>query len=222
MGAYRATYFLSKRYHSDMNIDKSSEQLWHRLENEPRRAFEAFQTFLSLPNGARTIVEAYRSHVDNPQATKASDTWAKWTRTFAWSERAAAYDAHLDRIRERSIEKATEEEAKRQTREAERTRYRYNVLMTAAYHRTMECLEDDDWVSSNLRASDVLNITRLYMGAVKAFEVDRESTVEDDWEEDDAEFDEIVKEVDAQTDLERPDGEEEDGEDSENTERDLE
>lgn len=85
----------------------------------------------------------------------------------------------------------------------------------------MEALEDEDWVSSNLRASDVLNITRLYMDAVKAFEVDRESKVEDDWEEDDAEFDEIVKDVDAQSDLERPDDEEENGEDSDNTESDL-
>ena len=66
----------------------------------------------------------------------------------------------------------------------------------------------------------MLNITRLHLDALKALEVDRELRDIDDWDE--AAFEEIVKEVDAQTDLESPDDEEEDGEDSENTESDLE
>jgi len=60
------------------------------------------------------------------------------------------------------------------------------------------------------------------MDAVKAFEADREPKDEDDWtEEDEAAIEEIIKEVDALPDLERPVDEEEDGEDSENTESDL-
>jgi hypothetical protein len=56
----------------------------------------------------------------------------------------------------------------------------------------------------------VLNITRLHLDAVKALEVDREPKDEGDWtEEDDAEIDQIIKEVDALTDLERPEVEEE-------------
>jgi hypothetical protein len=186
-----------------MDIDK--RELWDRLENEPEGAYRAFEAYRHLPSAERTLIEAYRQHVGNPDAAKPSDTWSRWSSAFAWRERAAAYDAHLDGIRERSIEKAIEAEAERQAREAERTRYRYNELMTMAYVQAMECLEDDDWVSRNLRSSDVLNITRLYMDAVKAFKVDRESKVEDDWEEDDAEFDEIVKEVDARPYLEHPD-----------------
>jgi hypothetical protein len=116
-----------------------------------------------------------------------------------------------------------EEEAERQAREIEKTRGRMNELMTVAYHRAMECLEDDDWVSRYVRFSDVLNTTRLHLDALKTLDVDRESTVEDDWtEEDEAAIDEIVKEIDAQMDLEHPDEEEEDEEDSENTESDLE
>ena len=75
-------------------------------------------------------------------------------------------------------------------------------------------------MSRNLRSSDVLNITRLHLDALKALEVDRDPRDIDDWDE--AALEEIVKEVDAQTDLESPDDEEEDGEDSENTESDLE
>jgi hypothetical protein len=92
--------------------------------------------------------------------------------------------------------------------------------MTLGYVQAAEWLENTQ--RSDLRAQDVLQIIRLYMDAVKAFEVDRESKAEDDWtEEDEAAIEEIVKEIEAQTDLERPDEDEEDEEDSDNTERDL-
>jgi len=120
----------------DMDIQK--KELWERLESEPERAYRAFEVFLNLPSGDRTLIAAYRQLVGNPDAVKPSDTWSGWSSRFAWRERAAAYDAHLDRIRERSIEKAIEEEAERQAREAEKTRYRYNELMTGAYVQAVE------------------------------------------------------------------------------------
>jgi len=203
-------------------MDIQKRELWDRLENEPERAYRAFESFLALSGNERTLLAAYRQHVGNPDAVKPSDTWSRWSSQFAWRERAAAYDDHLASVRREAHEQVIKEQAERQAREGERVRGHYNELMSAAYHRAMEALEDEDWVRSNLRASDVLNITRLYMDAVKAFEVDRESKVEDDWEEDDEEFDEIVKEIDAQANPKRPEGEEGEGEDSENTERDLE
>lgn len=104
--------------------------------------------------------------------------------------------------RREACERGMEEEAERQGALAERNRNRMNELMTLGYERAMECL-DESWVSSNLRASDVLQIIRLHMDAVKAFGVE-EPRVDDDWTEEDAEFDEIIREVDTLTDLERP------------------
>jgi hypothetical protein len=201
-------------------MDIQNKEVWDRLENEPERAYRAFESFLSLPSGERTLLKAYRQHVGNPDPAKPSDTWSKWSSQFAWRERAAAYDDHIASVRRDAYERVIEEEASRQAREVEKTRGRMFELLTVAYHRTMECLEDEDWVSRNLRSSDVLNITRLHLDALKALEVDREPRDIDDWDE--AALEEIVKEVDAQTDLESPDDEEEDGEDSENTESDLE
>jgi hypothetical protein len=222
----RDGYFWKRRISSEtgtiQDMDIQKKELWDRLENEPERAYRAFESFLSLPSSERTLLEAYRQHVGNPDAVKPSDTWSRWCSDFAWRERAAAYDDHLASLRREAYERAIEEEAARQAREIEKMRGRYNELMTMAYHRAMECLEDEDWVRGNLRSSDVLNITRLHLDALKAFEVDRESKDQDDWtEEDEARMDEIVKEIDAQTDLERPEEEEEDEEDSENTESDL-
>jgi hypothetical protein len=199
-------------------MDIQKRELWDRLENEPERAYRAFECFLNLPSGDRTLLEAYRQHVRNPDAVKPSDTWSGWVKSFAWRERAAAYDDHLASVRFEAHEQVIKEAAARQAREVERTRYRYNELMTVGYMQAMEWLENAQ--RTDLRGQDVLNIIRLHMDAVKAFEVDREPRDIDDWDE--AALEEIVKEVDAQTDLESPDDEEEDGEDSENTESDLE
>jgi hypothetical protein len=178
---------------------KRSKELWDRLENEPRRAFEAFQTFLSLPSGDRTIIEAYRVHVDNPEAVKPSDTWGRWSRDFAWSERAAAYDDHLASMRREAYERGIEEEAERQGALAERNRNRMNELMTLGYERAMEWFENTQ--PSDLRAQDVIQIIRLHMDAVKAFDMDPGSRDEDTWtEEDDREFAETILNEMAQED----------------------
>jgi hypothetical protein len=197
-------------------MDTEKTELWERLQNEPERAYRAFECFLNLPSGERTLLAAYRQHVGNPDAVKPSDTWSRWSSQFAWRERAAAYDDHLASLRREAHERVIEEEAVQQAREVEKIRGRMNELLTVAYMQAMECFEDDDWVSSNLRTSDVLNITRLYMDAVKAFEVVREPTGEADWSEEDlAAGEQIIKDIEARRYLEHPDSGEEDWEGSE-------
>jgi hypothetical protein len=204
-------------------MDIQKRELWDRLENEPERAYRAFECFLNLPSGERTLLAAYRQHVGNPNAAKPSDTWSGWSSQFAWRERAVAYDDHLASLRREASERAIEEEAERQAREVEKVRGCMNELLTVAYHRAMECLEDENWVRDNLRSSDVMRIIGLHMDAVKAFEVDRASKDEADWSEEDlAAGEQIIKDIEARRDLEHPDLGLEDGEDSENTERDLE
>src|SRR5215210_7504759 len=114
-------------------MDTENRELWDRLENEPERAYGAFEHFLSLPSGERTLLEAYRQHVDNPDVIKPSDTYSGWSRRFAWRERAAAYDDHLASLRREAYEQAMSEEAARQAREVEKARYRSNELLTLSY-----------------------------------------------------------------------------------------
>jgi hypothetical protein len=186
----------------DMDIQK--KELWDRLEIEPERAYRAFECFLNLPSGERTLLKAYRQHVGNPEAAKPSDTWSGWSNAFAWRERAAAYDDHLASLRREAYERVIKEEAARQAREREKVRGRYNELMTLAYVQAAEWLENAQ--ASDLSAQDVLKIIGLHMDYVKAFDVDRESTGEDDWtEEDEAAAEQIVKEIDALPYLEHPD-----------------
>src|SRR5918995_6787394 len=133
----RATNLSQSMYDPAMDIERKGE-LWDRLENEPERAYRAFECFLGLPGGERTLLEAYRRHVGNPDAAKLSDTWSGWSSSFAWRERAAAYDDHLAVLRREAYERAVEEEAARQAREVERARGRSNELMTMAYVQAAE------------------------------------------------------------------------------------
>src|SRR5215212_7314924 len=109
-------------------MDTEKRELWARLENEPERAYRAFECFLGLPSGERTLLEAYRRHVGNPDAAKPSDTWSGWSKSFAWRERAAAYDDHLASLRREAYERAVKEEAARQALEVEKVRGRYDEL----------------------------------------------------------------------------------------------
>ena len=202
----RATYFFRNR--CDSGMDTQKRESWDRLENEPERAYRAFECFLGLPGGERTLLGAYRRHVGNPEAAKPSDTWSGWSNNFAWRERAAAYDNHLASVRREAYERAVEEEAVRQALEVERARGRTNELMTLGYERALEWLENAQ--PSDLRAQDVLAIMRLHMDYVKSFEVNRDSTDEDDWtEEDDAAIADIIKEIDEMENTEEDPGEDE-------------
>jgi len=194
-------------------MDTQKRELWDRLENEPEKAYRAFECFLSLPSDHRTIVEAYRVYVGNPQAVKPSDTWVKWSRDYAWRERAAAFDDHLASVWREAHEQAIKEQAAQQAREIEKIRYHYNELMTVAYMHAMEALEDEDWVRDNLRASDAIRIIGLHMDAVKAFEADREPKVEADWNEEDlAEFDDFTIDIDELEEIQEENPEEGSGE----------
>ena len=62
-----------------MDTEKSSggKELWDRLQNEPERAYPAFESFLSLPSRERTLLGAYRVHVGNPRAANTRRTWTR-------------------------------------------------------------------------------------------------------------------------------------------------
>jgi len=185
-------------------MDTERRELWDQLQNEPKRAFHAFQTFLRLPSGSRTVVEAYRRHVDNPQATRVSDTWTKWSKTFAWSPRAEAYDHHLELIRERAVEEAIKDEAQQMAREAERSRYRYNELLARNFDAVIEYLESGEFVE-DMRPSDVINITKNFFEATKHFGgllQQRENEMVDWTPDEQAELERIVGEIEA-CDMER-------------------
>src|SRR5215211_3161829 len=185
-------------------MDIQNKEVWDRLENEPERAYRAFEAYRHLPSAERTLIEAYRGHVGNPDAAKPSDTWSRWSSEFAWRERAAAYDAHIDRLREKSMEKIIQQQAEEQARQLERMRGRFNELMTVTYSEAIEYLESGDFVQQ-MRPQDVINIMKLHFEVVEkqgSFIPPQQDT---EWTEDElAEIDHILEEIDAEEVKERP------------------
>jgi hypothetical protein len=200
MGAFRrATNSSQSMYDPGMDIERKKE-LWDRLENEPERAYRAFESYRNLPSSERTLIQAYRQHVGNPDAVKPSDTWSGWCSRHAWRERAAAYDAYIDRLREKSMEKVIQQEAEEQARQLERMRGRFNELMTIAYCETMEYLESEDFVQQ-MRPQDVINIMKLHFEVTqKLGDTNTQSTDSRvDWSEDEQrELDAILDEIEAE------------------------
>ena len=182
-------------------MDTEKRELWNQLENESERGYRAFESYLNLPSGERTLLEAYRHHVGNPAVIKPSDTFRGWSQRFAWRERAMAFDDHIASLRREAYEQAISEEAARQAREVEKARYRCNEILTLGCERAAEWLEEMD--VSQMRMSDAIQVARLYMDYLKAFPMEPESSHDDDWtEEDEAELDEILKKIQAKRDSE--------------------
>jgi hypothetical protein len=182
-----------------MDIERNKE-LWDRLENEPERAYRAFESYRHLPSAERTLIAAYRQHVGNPSAVKPSDTWSRWSSAFAWRERAAAYDAHIDRLREKSMEKVIQQQAEEQARQLEWMRGRFNETMTVAYSEAMEYLESGDFVQQ-MRPQDVINIIKLHFEVTQKMNATNTQSTDSvvDWSEDEQrELDAILDEIDTE------------------------
>jgi hypothetical protein len=94
-----------------MDTEQSREELWHRLDNESGRAYEAFKVYMYLPPATRTVVGAWREWTGNPDARREQPFFLRWSHDFAWSERARAHDHHLEVIREEGMENAIREES---------------------------------------------------------------------------------------------------------------
>jgi hypothetical protein len=208
-----ATYFFWIVYASVMDTQK--RELWDRLTTESERAHHAFQCFLNLPSGERTLLAAYKQHVDNPSARKPSDTWSRWSSEFAWRERARAYDHHLELIRLEGQEEAIREESKFQTRQTEQLRNRMFEVMSLGYNAIVEWFEDPEWTKDNLRSSDVVRMMALTVEAADKFGTAPEKSGEladGDWDEselaelEDAEADRILADARALAERERAEG----------------
>lgn len=180
---------------------KRTEELWHRLSNETERSYEAFKVYLYMEPSFRNIHTGFRAYSGNPDAKKVPDYFQAWASKHAWQDRARAYDNYIESLRQIGSEEAILEEAKKQATQVESTRNRFNELMTVAYDRAMEWLNDSEWTNDKLKAQDVVKIISLHLEANAKLAPPAEAQTPGDWvegeeDETDEEIDGIVAEVD--------------------------
>jgi hypothetical protein len=186
---------------------KKSPEVWDRLSNESGRAYEAFKVYMFMSPAERSLAGAWRLWTENPEAARPSPFFEGWSREYAWSERARAHDAHIERIRRQGMEEAIEEEAAKQARQVERVRGRFHELMAITYERAIEYMEDDRF-AEQLRPADVVQILKLHLETTHKLG-DTASQASDsvvDWSENEQrELDRILDEIDAEEEKrERP------------------
>lgn len=77
---------------------------WHRRADETSAAHLAFRAYLDVGPG-RTVFSAYKAAKERRkdvnrrarQIRSAPSRWYRWAEAHAWTERADAYDAHVQR-----------------------------------------------------------------------------------------------------------------------------
>lgn len=97
------------------SVTQSGGNFWDRQQGESTQAFEAFRIFRNMGAG-RTIEKSYRAAKGLREGIRTSipGCWLRWSTTYSWVLRAAAYDDHMERIRQREREQqAAMEEAHR-------------------------------------------------------------------------------------------------------------
>ena len=189
-----------------MDTEEPREQLWHRLDRESGRAYQAFKVYAAVPPAERTVVGAWRLWSDNPDAKREPPFFLRWSHTYAWSERARAYDHHIEVIRESGMEEAIREEAARQARQVEQVRGRFNELMAITYERAIEYLEDEDFLKQ-LRPADVVQILKIHLETTQKLGDTNTQTPDSgvDWSEDEQrELDRILDEIESEEAQEEP------------------
>ena len=70
---------------------------WDRWDYESSIAYSCFEVYLTL-GGDRSVVAAYRQKTGKEEAKQASGMWNRWATGHEWSQRAAAYDSHLQEM----------------------------------------------------------------------------------------------------------------------------
>jgi len=151
------------------------------MPGEPERAYHAFETFLDQPCWQRQDLHAYRSYVGNPEASHVSATWLSWKQEWNWTERAMAYDRHIQKERREQTIKAQVKAGYELGDELARMEQRMFHLHALCYERAREKLEVDD--PSEWRPIDLINLIRVMSEVFTAIKKTRSLEKSDPHEE---------------------------------------
>src|SRR5687768_11743236 len=87
---------------------------FERQPGESPRAYAAFCRYRDLEPSSRSLDRAWRAaNPAQPSHRRRSKTWAEWSARWGWPERAAAFDAHLDRQKRIALEREQVEASRR-------------------------------------------------------------------------------------------------------------
>ena len=116
---------------------------WERQRREPSRSWHAFTHFRDL-SVDRSIARAWRqhratcAHVPAPEGRRAPGRWAIWSARWGWVDRAARWDAEIDRQHREKSMQAQLEARERHARLAQATL----TVLTMPIRAALEAAKD--------------------------------------------------------------------------------
>jgi len=118
-----------------------NRKIYEQWPEEPSRAFAMFCRYRDA-GPSRELRAVYRQATGKPEARQASGTWLKWARQWRWKERALAYDADLEAIRQTAQQTAVAKVAAEQAEKREITAQRVlEETANLAFSRITEVMQ---------------------------------------------------------------------------------
>jgi hypothetical protein len=174
---------------------------WDRRRDEPAKAYGAFEYYLNLPPGQRTLKAAYRLHTGNENAAGPSDNFKGWARRHDWEERALACDDAKAKARFEGELRGIHDHWAEIAAQKERAHTQVIELTDLAYEKAKEIYERE-LTRENYSMAHAVQMSKFVLEIYKML-VDLEKLhahrAENEWtEEDDREIARIIEEMDAQ------------------------
>lgn len=100
---------------------------FERLTGESIKGYHAFCHYRDLGPAGRSLDRAWREHKEKcqheiqPVTKRRPMSWGNWSARWGWSERAVAFDLHLDRQKRLALEQEQIEAGKRHARALQAT-----------------------------------------------------------------------------------------------------
>jgi hypothetical protein len=170
---------------------------WDRRREESETAYHAFECYLSLPPGQRTLKAAYRLHTGNENAAGPSDHFKGLARRHDWEERAAAWDDAKAKARSDGILKGIEKQWEKMATKVEREMLQTFELSEKLYEKAQAIL-DQELTKDNYSMTHAVQMAKFKLEFIKVIweRMEHEKPEESVWGEvDDERVAQIVEDL---------------------------
>jgi len=174
---------------------------WERRPDEEPHQYQAFEIYANLPPGERSLKQAYRLYIDNPDAAGPSDNFKGWAKRHNWKVRATAWDDAKAHARYEGQIRGVEDQWEKIAAARERANDKVIDLVERAYDKACEIYEQE-LTKDNYSMAHAVQMTKVVFEGFKILQEQEKiykEAGEGRWtEEDEREMARILDEIDSE------------------------
>jgi hypothetical protein len=174
---------------------------WERRPDEEPHQYQAFEIYMNLPPEKRSLKQAYRLYIDNPDAAGPSDNFKGWAKRYNWKVRATAWDDAKAHARYEAQICGVENQWEKMAAEREQAHANVIELTNLAYDKAREIYEKE-LDKDNYSMGHAVQMSKFVLECYRMLlelEKIHAAHAKDEWtEEDDREMAELMERFEAQ------------------------